>query len=406
VTGDPLLRDAPRRLRVLVVSHTYVTPENRRKLEAMARAVDVLALVPRQGVDLAGPQEVAACVRDGYELRPLPVRGDPAGVTRWRFRGAGRHWARFAPDVVLIEQEVWSHALLQALLLRRRHAPSSDLVVYAWESQRRAGWRGRLAPLFYRLVTRRASALLAGNRDARDLFVEYGADPSRVFVAAEVGLDPVRLCPADAGVRAELRRRHGFANGELVVGFAGRFQEQKGLLDLADAVAEVTRGGIAARLALIGDGPLRPELARRAAAGAPITLLPAVPREALAPFYQSIDVFVLPSRTTRLWKEQFGMVLAEAMACGVPVAGSSSGAIPDVIGDAGLVFAEGDPSALAAALRRLAADPGLRDRLGRLGRERSLRLFSHDALAEQTLRVIARARGGDGPPPDQYCAIR
>ncbi|MET0554537.1 MAG: hypothetical protein ABW221_15950, partial [Vicinamibacteria bacterium] len=87
-----------------------------------------------------------------------------------------------------------------------------------------------------------------------------------------------------------------------------------------------------------------------------------------------------------------------------PVVGSSSGAIPDVMGDAGLVFAEGDPAALAGVLRRLAGDPGLREELGRRGRERSARLFSHDALAVQALRVIARARGEEGPPPEQYCA--
>ncbi|MET0555459.1 MAG: glycosyltransferase, partial [Vicinamibacteria bacterium] len=359
MTGEAVPAGA-RRTRVLVVSHTYVTPENRRKLEAMARSVDVLALVPDQGRDLTGTQRVAPCVNGGYELVPLPVRGETSGGTRWFFRGADAHWARFRPDVVLVEQEVWSYALVQALWLRHRYAPASTLVVYAWESQRRAGWRGWLAPLFYRGATRRAAALLAGNRDARDLFVEHGADPARVFVAAEVGLDPVRLCPAEPALRERLRRRHGFADGEFVVGYAGRLLEEKGLVDLADAVASLTRAGVAARLALIGDGPLRAEMERRRAVGEPLVLFPPVQREELAPFYQSLDAFVLPSRTTPLWKEQFGMVLAEAMACGVPVVGSSSGAIPDVMGDAGLVFAEGDPAALAGVLRRLAGDPGLR----------------------------------------------
>jgi glycosyltransferase involved in cell wall biosynthesis len=99
------------------------------------------------------------------------------------------------------------------------------------------------------------------------------------------------------------------------------------------------------------------------------------------------DVLVLPSRTTPVWKEQFGRVLVEAMSCGTPVVGSDSGAIPEVIGDAGLIFAEGDAEALAACLRRLAQSPELRRELGERGRRRVAEHYTVERIARQTVEL-------------------
>jgi glycosyltransferase involved in cell wall biosynthesis len=102
-------------------------------------------------------------------------------------------------------------------------------------------------------------------------------------------------------------------------------------------------------------------------------------------FYQGLDVFVLPSRTLPNWKEQFGRVLIEAMACAVPVVGSDSGEIPHVIGDGGLIFPEDDVEALHACLQQLAVDPAAREGLGAVGRARVLANFTMRAVAVQTV---------------------
>ncbi len=86
-----------------------------------------------------------------------------------------------------------------------------------------------------------------------------------------------------------------------------------------------------------------------------------------------IDTLAAPSLTQPHWKEQFGRVLIEAMACGVPVVGSDSGEIPQVVGDAGLIVPEGDVAALRAALLHLAEDSSLCERLAHAGRARVLR---------------------------------
>jgi glycosyltransferase involved in cell wall biosynthesis len=104
-------------------------------------------------------------------------------------------------------------------------------------------------------------------------------------------------------------------------------------------------------------------------------------------FYQELDAFVLPSRTLPTWKEQFGRVLIEAMSCAVAVVGSTSGEIPKVMGEAGLLFAEGDVDALAGHLQRLSADPALCAKLGQAGRARVLANYTMQHIAAQTVDV-------------------
>jgi glycosyltransferase involved in cell wall biosynthesis len=104
-------------------------------------------------------------------------------------------------------------------------------------------------------------------------------------------------------------------------------------------------------------------------------------------FYGSLDVLVLPSRTRPNWKEQFGRVLVEAMACGVVVVGSDSGEIPHVIGEAGLIFPEGDAGALRRQLTRLWDNPDLRIELSRRARQRVLDHYTQERVALATFAV-------------------
>lgn len=392
-------------LRILLVSHTYVTPENRGKLEEMGRHARLRALVPERGADIAGAQRTAASGRESYELVPLPITGRTLPGTRWLFTRWRQAWAGFDPDAVVLEQEVWSLAMLQGLALRRRYARRASLTLFAWENLPRPGWRGPASRPFYRMAIRSASSIMVGDRSARELFLRHGADPARLFVTPQVGLDPRRLTPVEAHERRARRRGLGLDEDAFVVGFAGRLVPEKGVLDLVEAARGLRLPGAKVQLALLGAGPLEPEIRRRAGGDVGLAILPARPRDEVAPFYQSLDAFALPSRTTQIWKEQFGMAAAEAMACGVSVVGSSSGAIPDLIGRTGLVFPEGDAGALAAALNRLAAEPGLREQLGAAARRRSARLFSHEAVADTTLRAIDIGRGAQGERPIAYCDV-
>ncbi len=144
------------------------------------------------------------------------------------------------------------------------------------------------------------------------------------------------------------------------------------------------------RLQVVGSGPygaaLR-ELAVELGIQARVNWLGYVPSTEAPGILRSLDVLVLPSLTRANWKEQFGRVLIEAMACEVPVIGSSSGEIPNLIGDAGIVFPEGDAVGLRDSLRWLVSDPGLRSVLGQRGRQRVLERFTQAQVAADTYAV-------------------
>ncbi|HEX4714136.1 MAG TPA: glycosyltransferase, partial [Ktedonobacteraceae bacterium] len=128
-----------------------------------------------------------------------------------------------------------------------------------------------------------------------------------------------------------------------------------------------------------------------------VHIRPSVPTYEVPRVFEAFDVHVLPSRTFPNWKEQFGRTLAEAMACETPVIGSDSGEIPHVIGDAGLVFPEGNAQELAARVRQLLDDPDFYARLAARGRQRVLENYTQERIAQQTFAVyqemLAQSKG-------------
>src|SRR5262249_44967029 len=159
-----------------------------------------------------------------------------------------------------------------------------------------------------------------------------------------VGVDPALFYRRPVGPAAAAAGAAGAR--PFRVGFVGRLRPEKGAHLLVDAVSRLGGG---ARLDLLGWGPEEARLRAQAAAlgiGERLTVHGALPSERVPEFLSRLDVLALPSLTYPNWKEQFGRALTEAMACEVPVVGSDSGEIARVIGDAGLVFPEGDATAL------------------------------------------------------------
>lgn len=138
---------------------------------------------------------------------------------------------------------------------------------------------------------------------------------------------------------------------QVVLGYVGRLVSEKGVEDLLQAIKEL---GNAYVLVCIGGGPQETEITRRAdelGVKNQLRLMPPIPPSNLAEHVAAMDVLALPSHTDVFWKEQYGRVLVEAMAAGVPVVGSRSGAIPEVIGDNRRTFDEGKISQICLAIK-------------------------------------------------------
>jgi glycosyltransferase involved in cell wall biosynthesis len=359
-------------VRVLMVSKALVVGIYQKKLEELARlpGVELTAVVPPYWRDAAGRLELERRYTTGYNLvvEPMALNGN---YHLHLYPRLGKWMRQVRPDLVHIDEEPYNLATAHALWLARRAGAKS--LFFSWQNLQRH------YPLPFRLLERyvldRADYGIVGNREAAGVWRAKGyAGPLEII--PQFGVDPDLFAP---GSRPDGR---GF-----VVGYVGRLVEEKGVDLLLEALAKLEG---AWRAYILGSGPAHEGLQQQARAlglAARVSFDDQIPSAQMAGYYRQLDVLVLPSRTRPNWKEQFGRVLVEAMACGVPVIGSDSGEIPHVIGDAGLIFPEGQVDVLHAHLMRLMMDAELRADLAQRGRERVLARFTQAQVAAKTHRV-------------------
>ena len=367
-------------MRVLMLSKACLVGAYQTKLEEIARheAVELLVIVPPVWLDSAGPVTLERSHTEGYRLLADPIRFNGHFHLHYYPRLKQR-LADFQPDIVHIDEEPYN--LATWLAMKQAKAMGAKTLFFTWQNlERRYPF-----PFSYleKQVLAGVDAAIMGNQEAVAVWQSKGYDGS-YSVIPQFGVDPAAFQPP---VRRDPGRSFviGSANRRLVPG--------KGIDVLLRAVAELA--GIW-QLHIAGEGPERPSLqnlahelkiANRVHFDGPI------PSGQMAAYLQQLDVMVLSSRTMPNWKEQFGRVLVEAMACEVAVVGSDSGEIPHVIGDAGLVFPEDDVAALRTHLRNLMQEPELRDALGRNGRARILANYTQAQIAAQTVAVYREMMG-------------
>ena len=358
-------------MRVLMLSKACLVGIYQPKLEAIARqGVELTVLVPPAWRDERGTQQLERSFTAGYSLRPIPIRFN-GNFHLHHYPTLAQELANVRPQVVHIDEEPYNLATWQALWLSRR--AGAKTLFFTWQNIAR-----RYPPPFSwgeRWVMRRADYAIAGTEAAADVLRCKGYR-SRLKTIPQFGTSETLFAPT------ETRPPRPFT-----IGYIGRIVPEKGIDVLLQAAAQLDGGW---RLRLVGGGSARDEMAALARAmriGDKVTFVGQLPSAELPDEYHQIDALVLPSLTRPNWKEQFGRVLVEAMASGVPVIGSDSGAIPGVVGAAGLIVPEGDVAALSRALSRLRDQPRLRSELIEQGRARFLAHFTHESIAAATLSV-------------------
>ena len=364
-------------MRVLMLSKALVTGAYQKKAEELAALPDVeltVAVPPAWREPRVGLMPLERRFTRGYRLEVLPIRLNGHHHVHF-FPAIGRLVARVRPDVFQIDEESFNLATFLAMRAGVRYGARCCFYNYANIDR-------RYPPpfsLFERYAFRHAAHAIAANQEAAAIIRRHGYR-GPLNVMPQFGVDPQLFAPGEA-IDPALPQTFGSAPSTFVAGYIGRLVEPKGVLDLIEALAALPPQ---MHVRLVGDGELRGQIVERAAAlGVSERVELAAWTSDVPAELRRLDALVLPSRTTPTWKEQFGRILVEAMSCAVAVVGSSSGEIPHVIGDAGLVFPEGDVAALAAALRRLADDPALCAELGRRGRVRVLERYTQAGLARQ-----------------------
>lgn len=380
-----------RDIKVLLITKTLAEfPAEAGKVREMSKlGVDVSVVIPRCWRGL--PLDTVGLVADGYRMF---LRDCWFGNRKSR---QIRHHLHFYPEISeVIRSDAWDiiHIdeepmnLATYLVLRECRKQNRPAIFTTWQNLMK-----RYPPpfnLFERYAFKNAAGAIAGNREAMEIMRERGFEKPATC-APQHGVDPTHFQRQDASDLRELIKMSAI----FAVGYVGQFRPNKGLDILLKALALLPKR---CGLVLVGSGPdelkLR-SLAQELGVSPRVCWRPWVDQKEVIKFMCLVDVLVLPSRAVWNVKEQFGRVLIEAMSCETPVVGSDSGEIPNVIGDAGLIFHEGNAQELAGHLLRLLENPSLRAELGRRGRERVLERFTYAKVAAQTVEFYKRICNGN-----------
>jgi len=362
-----------------MISKGCIVGSYQRKLEELAKFdLELTVIVPPYWRGRSGVVALERAHTEGYELIVEQVAFNGHFHLHF-YPGLARQFKRLCPDIVHIDEEPYNLATFQAMWLAKR--AGAKALFFTWQNIHR-----RYPPpfsLIERYNLRNAAYAIAGNAEALKVLKAKGYH------------GPIRVIP-QFGVDPKVFRPFAPRSSPLfTIGYVGRLVEEKGIHVLLRAAAGLEGGW---RLRILGSGPWQPRLealASELAIAERVKFEPPIPSTKMPDHYNQLDVLVLPSLTRPNWKEQFGRVLIEAMACEVPVVGSDSGEIPNVIGDAGIVFPEGDVFALRDALAQLMADPALRIELGRRGRERVLTYYTQARVAAETYKVYQEMKSTD-----------
>ena len=278
----------------------------------------------------------------------------------------------FRPDIVHVFEEYSGWLAFECAALRKLLCPSAKLMVYSAENLRQ-----NIHPLFSpttRYVMKTTDLAFVCSNSVKDtLRAEGFSRPISVF---PLGVDTTLFCKRPA---QELKRQLGL-DRKFVIGYVGRIMRMKGVFLLLDAMRQLPAH---VHLLMVGQGEDEARFRQEAEASGlrdRVCLAGAVPYERLLEYINCMDVGVAPSQTTPRWKEQFGRAIVELMSCEVPVIGSDSGSIPEVIGENASLFPEQNVSDALVCLRRLIASDEERVRLGRSGRERVVALYSTEVM--------------------------
>ena len=362
-------------MRVLRIAHSSLTPALRQRERALVQC--------HPDVDL----EVVTTARWREAEMDVEATADELFPVRTARTYLSKHIQLFAydprpiiaalrehkPDLVDLSHEPYSVACAEALTLCKWFAPQAPIVMHTNQNICH-----KYPPPFCWLeqrTFRRIAAAYACSETVREVLRAKGFHKPTPIIT--YGVDTESFRPATV-------KREQSDKGP-TIGFIGRMLPGKGLNVLAEALDKL--GAQPWQLLVVGDGSERAGFEQRLAASGLLKraqFTGAIRFDLVPKYFKHLDVLVIPTQTTKRVREQFGRVIVEAMACGIPVIGSTCGAIPEVIGGAGLVFAEGDADALARTLDQLLSDSALRERLARAGRERVEQHYAWKRVADQT----------------------
>lgn len=268
-------------------------------------------------------------------------------------------------DVVHVAETYFGYTH-QAIMSKRRgqvrHVVSTVWEIIPFNNE---GIKGRKA--YKKLAYESVDRFLAVTEKAKDCLIKEGVRPEKISVV-NMGVDLQKFTT----------NKKINSSQDVNILCVARLVPEKGVLDLLEAFIKIKEKNPKVKLTFIGDGPLKNELQ-----GYKNVYIKSTPYYRIQKEYQKADIFCLPSRETNTWAEQYGMCLIEAMACGLPIVTTNSGAIPEVCGDAALISRHSDVNDLKTNLEKLIYNVDLRQSLSKKARTRALQRYDCHKIGQQ-----------------------
>lgn len=375
--------------KILIVSHPCVTPVNQQFYAEVERQTgwELTIVAPanwkNEYGNMLSPERWS-----GYQGRLLSIpvwrSGDiPLHVYRSVFTPLLQE---LKPDFIYVHHEPYAAATAQVYLANRLSI-KTPISFFTWQNIfKRYPFPFRQTEHW---VLQESSFAFPGSRSAEEVLRQKGFAGNSVILPS--GIDANIYFPR---LEAEaLKSNLRMDRGEVLIGYLGRIVEEKGLKTLLYALREIQ--DLPWRLIVVGSGSYETQfdaIAQTLQLTHRISRLGYIPHTEAPLYLSAFDMLVLPSETRPNWKEQFGRVIIEAIACGTPVVGSDSGEIPYLIQatGGGLTFPEEQPKALAEQLQQLLLQPLLRLQLVERGREVVLQNYTNVSLAQRFAQTIEK----------------
>ena len=366
-------------MKVLFVWHAAIEPEYRKLFVELSKEVEQLIVIAPSSWTEGGRLQYLENKKNDLDYNLIPLSVIFRNKIRFHFYPNFFKIISiaktFKPDVLHLFEEPFSFVCSEFISIFKMFSPNTKLIIESFEN--------------LDVVQRNIFHYIQKfNLKNTDLLINIPQEGELIWRSRGF-----RGCIKKGNVGVDTKKF--FKNYEFLknkerlrIGYVGRVTPEKGLDTLIEAFLALINGGFNVELSVVGSGnedyvnKLKDKLNKLILENK-VFFEESLDSDNLASLYNKIDILVLPSLTILRWKEQFGRVLIEAMACETVVAGSSSGEIPVVIGDAGVVFREGDADDLFLKLKELILNPNSMKEFAKKGKERVDKLYSWEVVAKQ-----------------------
>jgi L-malate glycosyltransferase len=375
-----------KKTKILILSHACVTSVNQQFYAEIEKQgnYELTIITPSSWKNDYGNQIVPSRFHE--------YKGDLVGIPVWKSGSIPLHTYKSSfidlikdtnPDFIYVQHEPYAIATFQ-MYLANTLTKKTPIGFFTWQNIN----KNYPIPFCFteQWVLSKTDVMFPGSKSSEDVFRSKGYKGPSLITPASVDTDI--YCPQQDSVHL----KESWSNSsEFIIGYLGRIVEEKGLKTLLLALKKIEY--LPWKLVLVGSGNYESDLEKASeelGISNRILKLGYIPHDQAPLYLSAFDCLVIPSETKSNWKEQFGRVIIESMACGTPVIGSNSGEIPNILTatKGGLIFEEKNFSSLAEQIKKMMLFDDLRLDLSRSGLSSVLSMYTNKNIVEKFLAAV------------------